>query len=63
MNRNRIGRNIRQTTHIICAKCGSSISIDNNRPSNILSKSCYDDEIIFNCPNCKESYDIPCSQN
>jgi hypothetical protein len=61
---NKENRPISQTTHIICAKCGNNIILDNRYDSDILifedmNNDKYN-QLSFNYPCCKEQYDLPC---
>lgn len=51
-------RFVYQILNCTCAKCGGNVKIDNSKESDVFSLS-VDGVLYFNCPKCKESYDIP----
>lgn len=61
---NKLNRPVSQVTHILCAKCGADIALDNRYDSDILTyedMNCDDhNQLIFTCPSCNVQYDLPC---
>lgn len=55
---NKQDRLISQTLNCQCAKCGATIKISNRHESDVFSLS-FDNILYFNCPVCRESFDVP----
>ena len=47
-----------ETTHLICAHCGSDASISNSVPPTAVL-TLYETSLAFNCPECGAQYPLP----